>query len=97
MGKPQPLAKIGKEFLNSLGRGALVGMTLKLYKSQIKKIVGTKAFAPYITGEKLTDDNKLIIYCNGIWKAELHNRRYQIKHQINKRLDKEFLNEVQLR
>jgi hypothetical protein len=94
MGQPQPLSKVGKQFLKSLGRGALVGMTLKLYKSQIKNLVGTKEFAPYITGQTITDDNKLIIYCKEPWKTELHNRRYQLKKQINDRLDKEFITQV---
>jgi predicted nucleic acid-binding Zn ribbon protein len=95
MSQPQPLSKIGKQFLNSLGRGALVGMTLRLYKSQIKKIVGTKDFARYIAGQTITDDNKLLIYCsNDQWRAELQARRYQIRQQINRRIDKDFITEV---
>lgn len=95
MSKPQPLSKIGKQFLKSLGRGALVGLTLKLYKAKIKELVGTKDFARYITGETITDDNKLLIYCsNDQWSAELSARRYQIQQRINKRLEKEFITEV---
>lgn len=95
MGQPQPLSKIGKQFLKSLGRGALVGMILRIYKAKIKELVGTKDFARYITGQTITDDNKLLIYCsNDQWRAELQARRYQIRKQINQRLDKDFITEV---
>jgi len=98
MGSPQPLSKIGKKFLKSLGRGALVGITLRIYKAKIKDLTGTKDFARYITGETITDDNKLIIYLNNDqWKAELQARRYQLRKKINDRLETEFITEVQLR
>lgn len=93
--KPQPLSKIGKEFLVSLGNGFLKGMVLKLYKAKIKELVGTKDFAGYITGQKIRDKT-LIIYCNEPWKSELHARRYQIKQKINERLEREYLTEVKL-
>ncbi len=94
--KPQPISKIGKEFLTSLGEGFLRGMTLRLYKAKIKELVGTKDFANYITGESIKD-NTLIIYCNEQWKSELHARRYQILQKINERLEAEYLDEVKLR
>lgn len=94
--KPQPLSKIGKEFLVSLGDGFLKGLTLRIYKAKIKDLVGTEDFARYITGECIKDKS-LIIYCNEPWKSELHARRYQIKQKINERLEREYLDEVQLR
>ncbi len=95
MSKPQPISKIGKEFLTSLGEGFLRGMVLRLYKAKIKELVGTKDFARYITGESIKD-NTLIIYCNEPWKSELHARRYQILQKINERLETEYLDEVKL-
>lgn len=98
MRKPEPLSKIGKKFLKSLGRGALVGITLRIYKAKIKDLTGTKDFARHITGETITDDNKLIIYVsNDQWKAELQARRYQLKKKINGRLETDFITEIVLR
>lgn len=96
MSKPQPLSKIGKEFLVRLGDDFLKGMTLRIYKAKIKELVGTKGFARYITGESIKDKT-LIIYCNEPWKSELHARRYQIKQKINKRLEREYLTKVRLK
>ena len=95
MSKPQPLSKVGKEFLSSLGEGFLKGMTLKIYKAKIKELVGTKDFARYITGEAIKN-NTLIIYCKEPWKSELHARRQQIKQKINERLESDYLDSVRL-
>lgn len=94
MGKPQPLSAIGKKFLSSLGEGFYRGMILRIYKAKIKDIVKTKAFASYITGERITEDKKLIIYCKHPWKHELSARRYQILKKINNRIENDYLKEV---
>lgn len=88
------IADLGKNFLKNMGEGFYRGMVLRIYKAKIKDIVGTTKFAYYLKGQKLTKDNRLIVYVREPWKTELHMQRFQILQAINERLEKDFLNAI---